>query len=54
MRFQRLLRVVQPVARTMSKPVLAVNEGARVADFRRAAGRTRERGEAYEPAAEAT
>ena len=34
MRFQRLLLVVNPVARTMSKPVLAVIEKALSADFR--------------------
>ena len=51
MRFQRLLLVVNPVARTMSKPVLAVIEKALSADFRLEVAETKERGHASELAA---
>ena len=54
MRFQRLLLVVNPVARTMSKPVLAVIEKALSADFRLEVAETKERGHASELAAQAT
>ena len=53
MRFQRLLLVVNPVARTMSKPVLAVIEKALSADFRLEVAETKERGHASEIAAQA-
>lgn len=53
MRFQRLLLVVNPVARTMSKPVLAVIEKALSADFRLEVSETKERGHASELAAQA-
>src|SRR4029450_11515962 len=51
MRFQRLLLVVNPVARTMSKPVLAVIEKALWADFRLGVAETKEPGHASELAA---
>src|SRR3990172_3551370 len=51
MRFQRLLLVVNPVARTFSKPVLAVIEKALSADFRLEVAETKERGHASELAA---
>ncbi len=53
MRFQRLLLVVNPVARTMSKPVLAVIEKALSADFTLEVAETKERGHASELAAQA-
>jgi diacylglycerol kinase family enzyme len=53
MRFQRLLLVVNPVARTFSQPVLAVIEKALSADFRLEVGETKERGHASELAAQA-
>jgi diacylglycerol kinase family enzyme len=53
MRFQRVLLVVNPVARTMSKPVLAVIEKALSADFRLEVAETKERGHASELAAQA-
>lgn len=53
MRFQRLLLVVNPVARTMSKPVLAVIEKALSADFSLEVAETKERGHASELAAQA-
>ena len=53
MRFQRLLLVVNPVARTMSKPVLAVIEKALSADFRLEVAETKERGHASELGAQA-
>jgi len=54
MRFQRLLLVVNPVARTVSKPVLAVIEKALSADFRLEVAETKERGHASELASQAT
>jgi diacylglycerol kinase family enzyme len=53
MRFQRLLLVVNPVARTYSKPTLAVIEKALSADFRLEVVETKERGHAAELATEA-
>lgn len=53
MRFQRLLLVVNPVARTYSKPVLAVIEKALSADFRLEVAETKERGHAFELAQQA-
>ncbi|HEY7660152.1 MAG TPA: diacylglycerol kinase family protein [Actinomycetota bacterium] len=53
MRFQRLLLVVNPVARTYSQPVLAVIEKALSADFRLEVAETKERGHASELAAQA-
>jgi diacylglycerol kinase family enzyme len=53
MRFQRLLLVVNPVARTYSKAVLAVIEKALSADFRLEVAETKERGHAAELAAQA-
>ena len=53
MRFQRLLLVVNPVARTVSKPTLAVIEKALSADFRLEVTETKERGHASEIAAQA-
>jgi diacylglycerol kinase family enzyme len=53
MRFQRLLLVVNPVARTFSKPVLAVIEKALSADFRLEVAETKERGHAFELAEQA-
>lgn len=53
MRFQRLLLVVNPVARTFSTPVLAVIEKALSADFRLEVAETKERGHASELAAQA-
>ena len=54
MRFQRLLLVVNPVARTMSKPVLAVIEKAPVGRLPAEVAETKERGHASELAAQAT
>ena len=53
MRFQRVLLVVNPVARTVSKPTLAVIEKALSADFRLEVTETKERGHASEIAAQA-
>lgn len=53
MRFQRLLLVVNPVARTYSKPILAVIEKALSADFRLEVAETKERGHAWELATRA-
>src|ERR671925_1768803 len=48
MRFERLLLVVNPVARTYSKATLAVIEKALSADFRLEVVETKERGHAFE------
>jgi diacylglycerol kinase family enzyme len=48
MRFERLLLVVNPVARTYSKATLAVIEKALSADFRLEVAETKERGHAFE------
>jgi diacylglycerol kinase family enzyme len=53
MRFQRLLLIVNPVARTFSKPVLAVIEKALSADFRLEVTETKQRGHASEIARQA-
>ncbi len=53
MRFQRLLLIVNPVARTVSQPTLAVIEKALSADFRLEVTETKERGHASEIAAQA-
>jgi diacylglycerol kinase family enzyme len=53
MRFHRVLLVVNPVARTVSKPTLAVIEKALSADFRLEVSETKERGHANELAAQA-
>ena len=53
MRFHRVLLVVNPVARTVSKPTLAVIEKALSADFRLEVAETKERGHASELAAQA-
>jgi diacylglycerol kinase family enzyme len=53
MRFHRLLLVVNPVARTVSKPTLAVIEKALSADFRLEVAETKEKGHASELAAQA-
>jgi diacylglycerol kinase family enzyme len=53
MRFQRLLLVVNPVARTYSKATLAVIEKALSADFRLEVVETKERGHASELATQA-
>src|SRR5919201_356557 len=53
MRFQRVLLVVNPVARTFSKPVLAVIEKALSADFLLEVIETKERGHASEIARQA-
>jgi len=53
MRFQRLLLIVNPVARTVSKPTLAVIEKALSADFHLEVTETKERGHASEIAAQA-
>jgi diacylglycerol kinase family enzyme len=52
-RFQRLLLVVNPVARTVSRPTLAVIERALSADFKLEVLETIERGHATEVAREA-
>ena len=52
-RFQRLLLVVNPVARTVSKPTLAVLEKALSADFKLEVVETAERGHATELARQA-
>ena len=53
MRFHRLLLIVNPVARTYSRPVLAVIEKALSADFSLEVVETKERGHASELAAHA-
>ena len=53
MRFHRVLLIVNPVARTVSKPTLAVIEKALSADFRLEVSETKERGHANELAAQA-
>jgi diacylglycerol kinase family enzyme len=53
MRFQRLLLIVNPVARTYSRPTLAVIEKALSADFRLEVAETKERGHASELATQA-
>ena len=53
MRFHRVLLIVNPVARTYSRPVLAVIEKALSADFRLEVAETRGRGHARELAAQA-
>ena len=53
MRFQRVLLIVNPVARTVSQPTLAVLEKALSADFRLEVTETKERGHASEIAAQA-
>ena len=53
MRFQRVLLIVNPVARTVSKPTLAVIEKALSADFRLEVIETKERGHANEIATQA-
>ena len=53
MRFQRLLLIVNPVARTVSQPTLAVIEKAMSADFRLEVTETKERGHANEIATQA-
>jgi diacylglycerol kinase family enzyme len=53
MRFQRLLLIVNPVARTFSKATLAVIEKALSADFRLEVVETKERGHAAELATQA-
>ena len=52
-RFQHVLLIVNPVARTVSKPTLAVIEKALSADFRLEVIETKERGHANEIAAQA-
>jgi diacylglycerol kinase family enzyme len=53
MRFQRLLLIVNPVARTFSKATLAVIEKALSADFKLEVAETKERGHASELATQA-
>jgi diacylglycerol kinase family enzyme len=53
MRFHRVLLVVNPVARTVSKPTLAVIEKALSADFRLEVAETKDKGHASELAAQA-
>ena len=53
MRFQRLLLIVNPVARTYSKATMAVIEKALSADFRLEVAETKERGHASELATQA-
>jgi diacylglycerol kinase family enzyme len=53
MRFHRVLLVVNPVARTVSKPTLAVIEKALSADFSLEVAETKEQGHANELAAQA-
>jgi diacylglycerol kinase family enzyme len=53
MRFQRVLLIVNPVARTFSQPTLAVIEKALSADFKLEVTETKERGHASEIATEA-
>jgi diacylglycerol kinase family enzyme len=53
MRFHRVLLIVNPVARTVAQPTLAVIEKALSADFRLEVAETKERGHASELAAQA-
>jgi len=53
MRFHRVLLVVNPVARTVSQPMLAVIEKALSADFRLEVAETKQKGHANELAAQA-
>src|SRR5438034_10113310 len=53
MRFHRLLLVVNPVARTVAKPTLAVIEKALSADFQLEVAETKGKGHASELAAQA-
>jgi diacylglycerol kinase family enzyme len=53
MRFHRVLLIVNPVARTFSKPVLAVIEKALSADFQLEVIETKQRGHASEIASQA-
>ncbi len=53
MRFRDVLLIVNPVARTVSKPTLAVIEKALSADFRLEVSETKQRGHASELAAQA-
>jgi diacylglycerol kinase family enzyme len=53
MRFHRVLLVVNPVARTVSKPTLAVIEKALSADFALEVAETKQKGHASELAAQA-
>lgn len=53
MRFHRLLLIVNPVARTVSRPTLAVIEKALSADFRLEVAETKQRGHARELANQA-
>src|SRR5436309_506954 len=53
MRFHRILLVVNPVARTVSRPTLAVIEKALSADFSLEVAETKQRGHAHELAAQA-
>jgi diacylglycerol kinase family enzyme len=53
MRFQRLLLIVNPVARTYSRATLAVIEKALSADFKLEVAETKERGHANELASQA-
>lgn len=53
MRFREVLLIVNPVARTVSKPTLAVIEKALSADFRLEVVETKQRGHASELAAQA-
>jgi diacylglycerol kinase family enzyme len=53
MRFHRVLLVVNPVARTVSQPTLAVIEKALSADFRLEVAETKEKGHASEIAGQA-
>jgi diacylglycerol kinase family enzyme len=53
MRFQRVFLIVNPVARTYSRPILAVIEKALSADFKLEVSETKGRGHARELAAQA-
>ncbi len=53
MRFHRLLLIVNPVARTVAKPTLAVIEKALSADFKLEVAETKQRGHANELASQA-
>jgi len=53
MRFHRLLLIVNPVARTVSQPTLAVIEKALSADFQLEVSETKQRGHANELAQQA-
>ncbi len=53
MRFRDVLLIVNPVARTVSKPILAVIEKALSADFRLEVAETKQRGHASELGAQA-